>query len=108
MEATKMSVEESKQIAGTILQQLGGRKFIMMTGAKNFFCDGPSCGMKIMRNQSKANYLKITLNSLDLYDMEFFAIDRQFNHIHVQEFNGVYDDMLQSIFTKVTGLYTHL
>jgi len=31
-----MTKEEQKQIAKTILEQLGGGKFIAMTGAKNF------------------------------------------------------------------------
>lgn len=30
-----MTTEERKQIAGEILRQLGGRKFVAMTGARN-------------------------------------------------------------------------
>ena len=63
-------------VAKTILEQLGGNKFRVMTGAKNFmgFTDG--LVMKIGRNSSNSNYLKITLNSMDTYDMEFAKVTR--------------------------------
>ena len=46
-------------VAKTILEQLGGNKFRVMTGAKNFmgFTDG--LVMKIGRNSSNSNYLKL-------------------------------------------------
>ena len=95
-------------VAKTILQQLGGNKFIAMTGARNIFGDNNSISMKIMRNKSKAQYLIIKLNSLDLYDMQFISIDKNLNRIIRDEKNNVYWENLQDIFKSVTGLNTRL
>ena len=57
-------------IAKTILEQLGGNKFVVMTGAKNFVDCGDALSMRIGRNKTSSNYLKITLNSMDTYDMK--------------------------------------
>jgi hypothetical protein len=62
----------------------------------------------LTRNQARAQYLKITLNSMDTYDMEFYSVNKDLERTTRAEYNGVYNDMLQSIFTKVTGLYTSL
>ena len=56
-------------VAKEFLNQLGGNKFRVMTGAKNFMGFSEGLVMKIGRNSSNSNYLKITLNSMDLYDM---------------------------------------
>lgn len=94
-------------VAQTILNQLGGRRFVMMTGSKNFISDGNTLSMKLTRNASKANYLRITLTGSDDYNMEF--ISARGSSINTKaEFNGVYADQLQSIFTSATGLYTRL
>ena len=65
-------------VAKTILEQLGGNKFRMMTGAKNFVGYENGVSMKIGRNSSNSNYLKITLNSMDTYDMKFCKFTRKF------------------------------
>ncbi|WP_455643767.1 hypothetical protein [Parabacteroides sp.] len=103
----------TKEEANIILQQLGGNKFIVMTGSKYFVYDRNEDGntylrMKLTRNRSKAQYLRIILNSSDLYDMIFYRFDRKDNHIVVKEHNNVYCDQLQELFTETTGLYTHL
>ena len=56
------------KVAETILEQLGGNHFRMMTGAKHLAGDENSLSMRIGRNSSNSNYLKITLNSMDTYD----------------------------------------
>tara|TARA_R100000008_G_C3525575_1_gene136405 strand:- start:447 stop:758 length:312 start_codon:yes stop_codon:yes gene_type:complete len=95
-------------VAKTILEQLGGNKFRVMTGAKNFmgFTDG--LAMKIGRNSSNSNYLKITLNSMDTYDMEFAKVTRMGEKKSVTEYNNIYCDMLTDQFTSHTGMYTSL
>ena len=106
-------------IANTILDQLGGNKFITMTGSKNFIAEEYALSMKLAKNKSSANYLKIYLNGLDLYEMTFSKITmpsfnlktgemRNGGYKEVASFNGVMFDQLQSIFTSVTGLDTHL
>jgi len=95
------------KIATEILNQLGGNKFLAMTGAYNLAAGENYLIMKLRRNKANATHLKITLNSLDLYDVEFFSM-RKFEKTVKAEFNGVYNDMLVDIFEKTTGLYTKL
>ena len=95
------------EIEQEILRQLGGNKFIAMTGAKNFIAGYGILAFRIPKAMNGINAVRITLNSLDLYDMKFFRI-YGFDMKQVAEVNGVYNDQLQSIFTAKTGLYTHL
>lgn len=105
--------------AKTILEQLGGNKFIVMTGAKNFlYADVTESNpvfwlrMDLPKNAGKVNRLKVYLNADDTYTMEFYSqrMTKEFDVkiSNSQKFEGVYSDMLQSIFTKVTGMYTSL
>lgn len=103
----------AQQVSTTILNQLGGRKFLAMTGSKNLAYGTNENGndmlsMHLTRNQSKAKYLTITLMPSDTYCVEFTKADRAFNLITVQKFDNVYAEDLQDIFTAVTGLYTSL
>jgi len=112
----------SQQIAHEILNQLGGNKFIAMTGSKNFVSDTNSLRMSLTQNKARAKWLRITLNSMDTYKLEFITSKKTLNKeyaaigvkiydeqaITVKELDGVYCDQLQEIFTSVTGLYTHL
>ena len=95
-------------VAKTILEQLGGNKFRMMTGAKNFMGFENGLVMKIGRNSSNSNYLKITLNSMDTYDMEFAKVTRMGEKKSVTEYNNVYNDSMVEVFEKHTGMYTKL
>lgn len=93
-----------------ILEQLGGNKFIAMTGAKNFMHenDGNTLIMDLPVNKSLARKLRITLNANDLYDVVFFYIKgASLGIAKVAEYPDVYDDMLRDIFTEVTGFDTH-
>lgn len=95
-------------IAQTILQQLGGNKFVAMTGSKNFIAYENGLRMNLTKNKVKAKWLKITLNGKDLYDMEFFTADKNFNITTKEKFEDVYCDQLCFFFTKATGLFTRL
>ena len=109
------------QIANTIIEQLGGNKFRAMTGSKNFlFADVSETvkeawlRMDLTTNKAGVNRLKITLNENDTYTMEFYKLtlgkstNWEAKITKEQKFEGVYSDMLQTIFTQVTGLYTKL
>jgi len=100
--------EDRMRVAKTILEQLGGNKFRMMTGAKNLVGEEDSLSMRIGRNSSNSNYLKITLNSMDTYDMKFCKLTRKFEMKSVSEYNNIYNDMLADQFTAHTGMYTSL
>ena len=106
-------------VAMEILKQLGGNKFLAMTGAKQLTYDNNSLNMKLPKNMSKSNYLRITLNSMDTYDLRFYKVTGGKLNIKTFEtspiinkdikvLNGVYCDQLQEIFTEVTGMYTSL
>lgn len=96
------------QVAQTILNQLGGNKFVAMIGSKNFLASENYLRMNLTRNKAKAKWLKITLNGNDLYTMDFFTADKECNIKTKVKFEDVYCDQLQSFFTEATGLYTSL
>ena len=102
------NLESDMSVATTILTQLGGNKFRVMTGAKNFMDHGNALSMRIGRNSSNSNYLKITLNDSDLYDVRFSKVTKMGEEKSVREFNDVYNDMLVEIFESHTGMYTSL
>ena len=79
-------------------------------GAKNFMHSNEDSfvSFKFMRGaKNKANYLKITLNAMDTYDLEFGKI-HGLNYSVKKSIQGVYDDMLKNIFETETGLYLSL
>ena len=95
-------------VAKTILSQLGGNKFAVMTGAKNFVDCGDALSMRIGRNKTSSNYLKVTLNSLDLYDMKFSRVSPKGGERSITEYNNIFNDQLVEVFEKHTGMYTKL
>jgi hypothetical protein len=103
------SIEESQQIAKTMLQQMGGQKRLaMMTGAKNFVWDGKTktLSFKVGRNSKGVNHVSITLRN-DLYDLKFGAVRKHELKVKAEE-RGVYADMLGPMFEKHTGMYLKL
>jgi len=96
----------SDSIAMTILRQLGGmNRLIAMTGAYNFVDLGNGVAFKI-KNQ-RANYIKIKLNSMDLYDLEVGRI-RGTTYKVVATHKDVYFDQLKPLIEKATGMYLSL
>ena len=100
--------EHSQQVANTILQQLGGNKFLAMTGARNLvaICDGLMFGLP-RGARNGVNKVKIVYTAMDLYDVEFGKIKDCEYHI-IEQYEGVTFDQLQPLFTEATGLDTHL
>lgn len=98
-------------VANTILQQLGGRKFIVMTGAKDFLGNENSLMFGLPRTRdfvkNGINKVRITLEPRDTYKVEFFKL-RGVNIKTVAETSGIYADVLQRTFTAYTGLDTRL
>lgn len=108
-------------VAQTILDQLGGNRFIVMTGSSNFVEDKTTntLRMNLAKNASKANRLSITLNPDDTYTMRFWRYtaprwsNKTFSYSdakikEVKTFSGIYFDQMQRLFTEVTHLYTSL
>ena len=61
----------NQEIAQTILNQFGGHKFAVMTGAKNFVAIDNGVRFNIGRNGSRANLVKVVLDWDDTYTMSF-------------------------------------
>lgn len=108
--------------ANIIFQQLGGNKFVVMTGAKHFVARENRLRFSIGKNASRTNRVVIILDPDDTYTIKFikytpysFKIrkDGSFKETPeseqiIEEYSGVYADILQNVFTQVTGLYTKL
>ena len=99
--------EGGAQIAKTILQQLGGNRFIAMTGAKNLGHTNKGLQMKIGRNSKGITHVIINLTSMDTYEVEFIKM-RGVKRTVVKKVKGVYADMLGKIFKKYTGMNVRL
>lgn len=69
----------NQEIAQTILQQLGGNHFAVMTGAKNFVAIENGLRFQIGRNATKANCVKVILDWDDTYTMQFWYKGREVN-----------------------------
>lgn len=107
--------------ADIILQQMGGqRRLNVMIGAKDIFSDngGNTLVFKFAnQKRSKPNYIKITLNSMDLYDVEFGRAGKKKDpelgfsmpcYTEMKKVDGIYCDMLRELFETTTGLYLTL
>jgi hypothetical protein len=102
---------ENLQVARTILEQLGGRKFTVMTGAKNFVGSDTSLSFRLPGGggfcKGGINAVRITLNGRDTYDLEFSRI-RGTKVTVVDAADDIYADQLRGIFTRATGLAVSL
>ena len=95
-------------VANEIYRQLGGNKFAVMTGAKNFIDLENGIRMKIGRNKTNHNWMEVTLNSLDLYDVAFAKLTKFGERKSLKEYKNVYNDSLVELFERHTGMYTKL
>jgi len=102
----------TKQIATDILNQLGGNKFLAMTGAKNLVALENGLQFSFKGSKIATNcVIKLgdTFLTSDLYTVEFWKINAKAGTCtKVAEYEGIYNDMLQSLFTENTGLDTRL
>lgn len=98
--------ERNKEIATEIINQIGGfGRLNAMTGAYNFVAIDNGVSFKI--KNPKANYIKIVLNSMDLYDVEVGRI-RGMNYTVVKNASGLFFDQLKGFIEKATGMYLSL
>lgn len=92
-------------VAGIILEQLGGNKFVAMTGAKNLTRDGNSLRFHLPRGFAKngINLVQITLDPSDTYTMVLSKY-RGLKVTPIATVPGLYADNLARNFTYHTGL----
>ncbi len=103
-------------IAETILNQMCGiRNISMMTSAKDFLDLENGVSFKFSGCE-KVNYVKVVLNGMDTYDLEFGKISmkktdfgvRMPDYKKIKEFSDVYNDQIKGLFERFTGLYLSL
>lgn len=94
-------------IARTIWEQMGGHKFAIMTGAKNFVDTGNGLAFRIGQNCKRINAVEITLNGLDLYDLKFSRVRKNVGAV-IAKYTNIYAEDLQNLFTLETGMATRL
>lgn len=94
-----------ESVADTILHQMGGQRFIAMTGAKSFVSDDKMLMFGLPANFARGgvNKVRITLQPNDLYTVEFFKI-RGTNVKPIAKHADISVDRLRTVFTDETGL----
>ena len=106
-----MPLDRAKEIADTTLQQLGGNKFVVMTGAKHLARDGdgalsfqlPGGGFA----KGGINHIKVALTPGDTYSVTYGKI-RGNTYKVVHQADGLHADQLRNNFREHTGLETSL
>jgi hypothetical protein len=97
----------SATVAQTILRQLGGNRFIAMTGAKNLLATDTGFQCKIGSGATDGiTHLRVDLVN-DLYTMTFLKV-RGTSIKTIATIEMVYADNLRDVFTDKTGMYTSL
>lgn len=95
-------------VSQTIFEQLGGKRFQLMTGARELVGSVDGLQFKIGKNSSKATHVNIYYDDAeDLYLVQFWKMTPKRMTL-LKEYHGVYNDQLTGLFTEVTGLYTNL
>lgn len=96
-------------IAKTILAQLGGNRFVAMTGSKDFVATENGLTFKLAKVYNGISHVNVTLDCDDTYIVTFNKWNARKLDMHiVARHVGIYCDMLQDLFTNETGLYTTL
>lgn len=91
-------------VAQTIFEQLGGKRFAVMTGSKNWLYTKDSLAFKVGTGaKNKVKFVKVVLTPNDTYNMIFMKASGEI----ITTYNDIYCDMLQELFTEQTGFYTH-
>jgi len=102
--------DRAQAVSQTILKQLGGQRFVTMTGANSFtYAANGALTFRIPRRpgpQGRIRKVKIILNDNDLYVMEFYKVEKDYSVSLVERVEDIYADQLETIFTKHTGLHT--
>ena len=98
-------------VATTILSQLGGHKFVVMTGARDMMALDNGLRFRLPGGagfcRQGINLVRITLEDSDTYSVAFQRVRGQTVKT-ISEHVDIYDDGLRALFTAETGLDTHL
>lgn len=103
------TLTNAQQVAATILDQLGARKFLVMTGARDLVATAQGLQFKLPANFAKGgvNMIRVELNAMDTYDVIAGRWSRLDFKERARE-SMIYCEDLQRAFTRLTGLDTHI
>ena len=108
---------QAMAVATTILQQLGGRQFLGMTGAKALTTVSEKLGGLSLKLPADAvrtfgpngvNFVKVVLDWSDTYEVTFAKLSKGGTYEVVSFYENVYFDDLQDMFERETGLLVTL
>ena len=109
-----MNSQERKQIAATIISQMGGMgKISAMVNGRDW-CALEDGGLQFTFSGKRGvNKCLVHLDADDTYTMEFWYCKLnkktyKYRNIIKAEFDGLYNDMLIPTFEQFTGLYLSL
>ena len=94
-------------VAQTILSQIGGNRFIAMTGAHSFVSTDDSLTFQFPRKTPRfqIKYVKIILKGDDTYTIKFFQYNaKKFELNEILEVSGALFTDLKPIIERETGL----
>jgi hypothetical protein len=96
------------QIANTIIGQLGGRRFRVMTGARDFLALDSGVSFKLPAFPGvQCNAVRVVLEASDTYTVEFLRVwGRSVKSLSVH--SDIYAEDLSGLFERETGLRVSL
>lgn len=99
----------NQEIAKIILDQLGGRRFVGMTGAKDFVAIERGLRMRLPSNltRDRITHFTVTLNGNDTYKVEAHKV-RGLTSKEMARVDECYCDQLREAFEDMTGMVTSL
>ena len=102
-QAEQQNEPDRLRAARVILAQMGGiERLKAMIGARNF-TGGENYATFHFPGSNIANFIRVTLNALDTYDVEFFKV-REHAFKKIGEHGMIYCDQLVDLFESTTGL----
>ena len=87
----------------TILAHLGGKSFVMTSGATGLVGSADSLTIKLGRNPKRVTHVRVRVTHDGLCDMTFFTIGKG-----PQSYDGIHSEMLQEVFGANVGLSSAL
>jgi len=93
-------------IAKQIYEQIGGRRFMLITGSHDAESIRNGMRLKLIKNKSGGNRLDIILNAADLYDLRFWRHAEGKKAMTMLLLRDIYFENLADMFSGATGLAT--
>lgn len=102
-------------VANEIKRQLGGRRFEVMTGARDFLGDKNLLRFSLPRAKDGINKIEVRLDPSDMYTVTAWRAERPtarngylYKECEKARVSDVYCDRLRDVFTSITGLAVSL